>query len=343
VLDYAERLLDTFPAPLAHVMFTCTGSEANDLAMRIARQHTGATGFIVTSLAYHGGTDAVSAVSPSLGPGVPTPPHVRRVPPPAAYRSTGDVGGKFAADVKAAILDLARHGHQIAGLILDTVFSSDGIYTHPQGSLAAGVEAVRAAGGLFIADEVQAGFGRTGERFWGFQRHGLAPDLVSLGKPMGNGHPVAGVVSCPRVLEKFGAASRYFNTFGGNPVSARVALTVLDIIERQGLRERALRVGAYLMRGLSDLAGRHEWIGDVRGSGLFIGVELVSERERKEPAGAAAATVVNDLRDRGVLISICGPSVNVLKIRPPLVFDETHADLFLSELDASLASLTRSR
>jgi 4-aminobutyrate aminotransferase-like enzyme len=343
VLDYAERLLDTFPAPLSHVMFTCTGSEANDLAVRIAKEHTGATGFIVTSFAYHGGTDAVAALSPSLGSGVPTGPHVRTVPPPDSYRVTGDVGGRFADAVRAAVLDLANHGHRTAGLIVDTVFSSDGVHTHPQDSLRAGVEAVRAAGGLFIADEVQAGFGRTGERFWGFQRHGLVPDLVSLGKPMGNGHPVAALVSSPRLLARFGAASRYFNTFGGNPVSAAVALTVLDIIERELLQERAGRVGTRLLRGLHALARRHEWIGDIRGSGLFIGAELVTDRARKSPASAAAAAVVNNLRDRGVLISTCGPSGNILKIRPPLVFEESHADQFLDALDASLGSITRSQ
>ena len=339
ILDYAERLLSTFPQPLGHVMFTCTGSEANDLALRIAKHRTGASGFIVTSFAYHGGTDAVAALSPSLGAGVLAGPHVRTVEPPNPYRTSGDVGGKFAAAVRGAAADLSNHGYRPAALIVDTVFSSDGIYMHPLGSLRPAVEAIRDVGGLFIADEVQAGFGRTGERFWGFQRHEVVPDLVSLGKPMGNGHPVAGLVMRPEIVVEFGAASRYFNTFGGNPVSAAVALKVLEIMERDQLQEHATRVGARLMSGLHALADRHKWIGDVRGAGLFIGVELVTERARKVPASAASAAVVNGLRKRGVLIGVCAQAANVLKVRPPLVFDDNNADLFLNALDDTLTSL----
>jgi 4-aminobutyrate aminotransferase-like enzyme len=339
VLDYADHLLGHFPAALSHVMFTCTGSESNDLALRIAKHFTGGSGFVVSSFAYHGGTDAVASLSPSLGYGTFPPAHIRVVPPPDAYRSSGDVGRGFAAAVELAIDDLAKHGHRVAGLLVDTVFSSDGIFTHPTNILTAAAAAIRAAGGLFIADEVQAGFARTGEQFWGFQRYGLVPDMVSLGKPMGNGHPIAGLVVRPEILAEFAAVSRYFNTFGGNAVSAAVAHAVLQVIERERLQERASRMGAYLVGGLQKLAARYPWIGDIRGSGLYVGVELVDDLAQKTPAPDIAASVVNGLRDRGVLISACGPLANVLKIRPPLIFEAQHVDLLLGALEATLSSL----
>ncbi len=219
VLDYAERLLGLFPPALSQVMFTCTGSEANDLALRVARACTGGTGVIVTACAYHGVTSALAALSPSLGPGNPLGRHVRTVPAPGPG---GDVGQVFAGHVRAAIADLRHCGIQPAALLVDTIFSSDGVHTEPPGFLAEAVAEIRAAGALFIADEVQPGFGRMGSHVWGFQRHGLVPDIVTLGKPMGNGHPLAGMVCQPAWLQAFGQASRYFNTFGGNPVSARV-------------------------------------------------------------------------------------------------------------------------
>ncbi|HWK45447.1 MAG TPA: aminotransferase class III-fold pyridoxal phosphate-dependent enzyme [Stellaceae bacterium] len=337
VLDYAEKLLATFPAELGHVMFTCTGSEANDLALRIARAHTGGTGFIVTKLAYHGNSSAVSELSPSLG--APLGGHVRCVPPPDAYRGAGtDIGAVFAADVQRAIDDLVAHGIKPAALIVDTIFSSDGVFAEPAGFLAEAVAAIRAAGGVFIADEVQPGFGRTGSHLWGFQRHGLVPDMVSLGKPMGNGHPLAGLVAKPVLLEEFGKI-RYFNTFGGNPVSAAVGLAVLEVIESEGLLENARDVGAYLQQGLRELRATHEIIGDVRGAGLFIGLELVSDRSTRAPATAETARLVNGLRDRHILISSAGPHANILKIRPPLPFSRANADVFIATFDQVLGSL----
>jgi len=337
VLDYAERLLATFPAGLGHVMFTCTGSEANDLALRIAQVHTGGTGFIVTENAYHGVTLAVSGMSPSLGSGVDLGQHVRTVPAPDPHRSGGDVAAAFTANVQSAIDDMLRHGIRPAGLIVDTVFSSDGVFPDPKGFLAGAVAAIRAAGGLFIADEVQPGFGRLGEAMWGFERHGLLPDMVSLGKPIGNGYPVAGLVMQPRVVEAFGAKSRYFNTFGGNATAAATAMAVLDVIRDEGLQQNALQVGAYFRDGLQALARRHDGIGDVRAAGLFLGVEMVSD-DRMSPDTDRTNRIVNALREARILISATGPRGNVLKIRPPLVFGKAHVDRFIDGFDAVLAA-----
>ena len=334
VLDYAEKLLDTFPAEIGHIMFTCTGSEANDLALRIARTCTGGTGFVVTETAYHGVTVALAEMSPSLGLPLPKDSHVRLVPAP---RSAGDDTGEiFARHVRQALDDMNRNGIRPAGLLVDTIFSSDGVFADPPGFLRPAVEAARAAGALFIADEVQPGFGRCGTHMWGFARHDLVPDLVSMGKPMGNGHPVAGIAARPELLKEFGARSRYFNTFGGNPVSAAAGIAVLQVIEREGLIENARRTGAYLAERLRELQAQHALIAEVRGAGLFIGVEL---RQGGAPATKETARIVNMLRERRVLISAAGPHGNVLKIRPPLVFGTEHADLFVENLDQVLQAL----
>ena len=218
-------------------------------------------------------------------------------------------------------------------LICDTIFSSDGVVADPPGFLAEAVRAVQDAGALFVADEVQPGFGRTGDALWGFMRHGVTPDMVTLGKPMGNGQPVAGVVMRPEVVADFGRKMRYFNTFGGNPVSCAAGLAVLDVIERDGLVARVRAVGAHLRRGLDALAARHPVIGDIRGAGLFLGAEIVSDRPGKTPDAEGAARIVNELRRKRVLISASGPHGNVLKLRPPLVFSERDADVFLERLD----------
>ena len=318
ILDYAEALTATFPAALSQVTFTCTGSEANDLAIRIARHVTGGSGIIVTQNAYHGVSAAVAGISPSLGAGVPLGPHVRAVPAPAA-------GVDFAAGVAAAIADLTRHGIKPALLVVDTIFSSDGVFAGPAGFLRPAAAAIRAAGGLFLADEVQAGFGRTGEAMWGFMRHDVVPDMVSLGKPMGNGYPVAGLVCRPEVMAEFGEKIRYFNTFGGNPVAMAAAMATLGVIREERLMENAASTGAYLREKLN---GRHPAIRAVRGAGLFIGAELTG--------GALAGRVVNAMRAKGVLISASGPRGDVLKIRPPLVFAPEHADMLLRVLDEAL-------
>lgn len=337
VLDYAEALLATMPSEIGHVMFTCTGSEANDLALRVARHHTGAEGLIVTETAYHGVTSVLAEASPSLGPNMPKSPLVRLVPPPAA--AGGDraaVGAAFAGGVQRAIEDFAAHGIRPAALLVDTIFSSDGVRADPAGFLAEAVDTVHAAGGLFIADEVQPGFGRTGAGMWGFARHGILPDLVTMGKPMGNGYPVAGMAARPEILASFGRDLRYFNTFGGNPVAAAAGLAVLGVIREEGLIENAARVGAMLKSGMTDFARRFPVIGGVRGAGLFVGADII---EDGKPSAARAARIVNGLRERRVLISASGPAGNVLKIRPPLPFSAENAAYFLEQMEAVLKPL----
>ncbi len=342
ILDYAERLRATFPDDLSNIMFTCTGSESNDLAIRMAKAFTRQQGFIVTNLAYHGVTDAVSRISPSLGPDVERGPFVRTVPAPDLYRSpTGDVGAEFAAGVRAAIDDLRAQGIGLAALVCDTIFSSDGVLSDPPGLLREAVDAVRTAGGLFIADEVQAGFGRTGEGMWGFDRHGIVPDIATLGKPMGNGHPIAGVVAKPHIVEEFSRTGRYFNTFGGNPVSCAAALATLKVIEDEHLIRNAHEVGAYLCARFRELAASHAAIGDIRGAGLFVGVELIREGGGQEPDADLALYVVNECRRLGLLISATGPGANVLKIRPPLVFQKEHADILVDTIGVVLAHRKR--
>jgi 4-aminobutyrate aminotransferase-like enzyme len=340
ILDYAERLLDCFPPELRSVIFTCSGSEATDLAYRLARSATGGTGFVVTSFAYHGGTVAIAELSPSLGSRVGVAPTTRCVPAPDPYRASDeDPATRFASDVRAAIADLTAHGIRPAALLVDSIFASDGIFPDPVGVLAPAADAIREAGGVFIADEVQAGFGRTGHGMWGFGRHDVTPDIVTLGKAMGGGHPIAGVVAKPDILSEFGERSRYFNTCGGTPVSCRVGMAVLDVIERDALIDNARVVGSRLVEGLRGLGDRHEVIGDVRGAGLFIGVELVLDRVTREPATAATAQLVNGLRRRRILVGSTGPHVNVLKIRPPLVFSQENASFLLEALDDALSEL----
>ena len=336
-LDYARRLLATMPAEIGHLMFTCTGSDANDLAVRIARAYTGGTGIVVTETAYHGITQAVAEFSPSLGKSVNLGAHVRTVPAPDSYRST-DAAGEFTAAVRAALADLQRHGIRPALFICDGIFASDGVFDTP-GVIKGAVDAVHEAGALYIADEVQSGFGRTGDAMWGFQRHDVIPDLVTMGKPIGNGFPVAGVAARPEVLADFGAKARYFNTFGGNAVAVAAASAVLDVIEDDALVENARVIGAYLKQGFQALAETHACLGDIRGAGLFLGVEIVSDPARKTPDAATATRIINGLRDERVLISGCGKWANILKIRPPIVFTRENADELIQKLDLVLRRL----
>ncbi|MCZ4254323.1 aspartate aminotransferase family protein [Sulfitobacter sp. G21635-S1] len=336
VVAYAERLLATMPDALGHVMFTCTGSEANDLALRITRSHLRRQGVIVTKLAYHGLTEAVSELSPSLGDFVPRGDRVRLIPAPNALTvPPAEQGARLAADLGEAIAAMRRDGIEPAAFIVDTVFSSDGLYPDPAGFLKPAVDLIRAEGGIFIADEVQPGFGRTGEAFWGFQRHGLVPDMVTMGKPMGNGFPLSGVAMRPGLVAEFGSKARYFNTFGGNPVAAAAGMAVLDVIEGDGLQDNALEVGAFLKDGLRDIAGHVPGIVDVRGAGLFLAVEI---EKHGAPDADRAAFVVNHLRQNGVLISATGPGANVLKIRPPLVLQRAEAQMFLDAVAAAFAA-----
>lgn len=339
IIAYAEQLLSHFPAETNRLMLTCTGSEANDLALRIACNHTGGTGFIVTANAYHGISHAIAAMSPSLGPNVPLARDVRTVaaPDPRLAGSLEEVGAFFEREVRTAIASMERHGIRPAALLVDTIFSSDGVFAEPAGFLAGAAAAIREAGGLFIADEVQAGFGRMGSHMWGFERHGLVPDLVTMGKPMGNGYPIAGVVAREDVLERFAREARYFNTFGGNPVACAAATAVLDILRDEGLQANASRVGMRLKAGFEALAKRHPAIGEVRGQGLFLGVDILDGNGFPSPR--TAGELVNALRRRRVLISASGPLGHVLKVRPPLPFSMSDADELVQVCDEVMASI----
>ncbi len=340
IVDYAGRLAERMPGDLSVCFFVCTGSEANDLAWQIACAATGGTGAIVTDFAYHGNTTVVAQLSPEELPPERQEDWVATVPPPDTYRDPreGDAGESYAAELDTALATLAGRGHRPAAFFVDTMYTSDGIHVAPPGYLAAAWRRVRAAGGLCVADEVQAGFGRTGDQFWGFGDQDAVPDIVTLGKPIGNGHPLAAVVTTPAIAERFAAGRYYFNTFGGNPVACAAGLAVLDVLERERLVDNTRQVGAYLRERLDDLALRHALIGDVRGRGLFYGVDLVRDRATRAPDPDAAHVVMNELRQRGVLVGRTGRHANVLKIRPPLVFSRDNADLLATTLDEALAA-----
>jgi 4-aminobutyrate aminotransferase-like enzyme len=344
VLAYAERLTSKFDPSMSMAMFCCTGSEANELALRIARECSGGMGIISTAWAYHGNTAAVMQISSLFTPADKRGPYVRTVPVMDPYReragrSDEELATAYADEVKRAIDSFAAAGVRLAGLLYCTAFSSEGLPTVPAGYMAKALAHVHAAGGYFIADEVQGGFGRLGSHMWGHQRLGVVPDIVTMGKPMGNGHPLAGVVARRDLIETFTDRNMYFNTFGGNPVSAAVGMAVLDVLEEERLLENATTVGAYTRARLAKLADRHALIGDVRGAGLFFAVELVRDRVAKTPATAETKRLVNRMRELGVLISRIGLHDNILKIRPPMPFAKQHADLLVDTLDSVLAEL----
>lgn len=339
ILDYAERLLGYFPKPLARIMFACTGSEAVDLALRIAFSHTGADGVVISEFAYHGTTMMAASVSPSLGDAVPLGEHIRTVPAPIAYRSDADdVGERLAHDVERAIDDLERHGIKFAAFLADSIFSSDGLAPGPKGFLQPVIDVVHRHGGLYIADEVQPGFCRTGDAFWGFQRHRIVPDLVVMGKPMGNGIPISACVTSPDLLDAF-SKCRYFNTFGGNPVSIAAATAVLDELEERQLLQHCHDIGAYLKGKIEKLQDKYECIGDVRGTGLYLSIEFVKNRDTKESDSGITLKAVNGLREEHVLVSTFGLYENCMKLRPILIMEQEHADEFVAALDRVLQHL----
>lgn len=333
VESYLERLRASFPDHLDNVIMTCSGSEANDLAMRIATRFTGNQGFIVTETAYHGNTSIVADVSPASWKAPNVPNHVRLVPAPSRYSYGDSIAEGFASSVAQAAAELQAEGYGLAALICDSVFSSDGVHADPVGFLQTAVRSVHDAGGLYIADEVQPGFGRLGHGMWGFSRHGVAPDIVTMGKPMGNGFPMAGLAARSSLIDLFCADTGYFNTFGGNPVAAAAGAAVLDIIEGEGLIENAKKVGDYLKRELSSIAADTGAITEIRGAGLFIGIELSTDRP--EP-GKAIAQLVDDLRQGGVITGAAGRFGETLKIRPPLSLSMDDAAYFLEILRRTL-------
>jgi 4-aminobutyrate aminotransferase-like enzyme/Ser/Thr protein kinase RdoA (MazF antagonist) len=343
VIEYASRLGALLPDPLSVCFFVNSGSEANDLALRLIRAHTGNQDVICVEHGYHGHTQALIDVSPYKhagkgGRGAPDWVHTAAMPDPyrGAHRGYGpEIGQAYAADVARCVSLASERG--LAGMIVESMIGCGGQVVLPDGYLTAAAAHVRAAGGLVIADEVQVGFGRVGPKFWGFATQGLVPDIVTMGKPAGNGHPLAAVVTTPEIAASFANGMEYFNTFGGNPVSAAIGCAVLDVIEDDGLAANAERIGERILRGARELADRYEIIGDARGLGLYLGIELVRDRQTLEPADAEASYIIEQMRDLGVLVSIDGPYNNVLKIKPPIVWGEVEADRLISTLDRVLA------
>lgn len=324
----AERLLATLPGPLGKVILTNSGSEANDLAIRISRMVTGRRGVIVTDCAYHGTSDLLQGMSPVTG--LPLGPDVYAIQMPLV------LGGpeQFAILVSEAIEKMEADGVSPAALIVDTIFGSDGAIADPAGFLAGGVQAIHKAGGLFIADEVQPGFGRTGAGMWGFARHGVVPDMVTTGKPMGNGQPVAALIMRDALATEFSKIQRYFNTFGGGSVSCAAALATLDVIDDEGLIDNAAHMGKRLMAGLSPLIAASTLLTDLRGAGLFIGVQTIS--------GEIAAAIINALRRDGVLIGAAGRGNAALKIRPPLAISESETGHLLEAFARAVSEVQHS-
>lgn len=343
ILDYAELLLSKFDDALDRIALACTGSEANELALRIARFNTGGDGFICTNASYHGNTAAVAQLSSPAGSLGVCDDNIRRVSWPDTYRVRNGLRGKalsdaYADEVESAIQSFADSGVRFAGLIACPIFANEGLPEVLDGYLRKIVGSVRAAGGVFIADEVQAGFGRTGG-WWGHALSGVVPDIITLGKSMGAGYPISGVVARGELLDNFRRSEGYFNTYGGNPVSCAVARAVIEVIDDERLLENVAGVGGLVLKGVEELQSKYEIIGDVRGLGLFFAIELVKNRTTKEPATAAARTIVNRMRQNGILISRIGEHDNILKLRPPLCFSKDNADFLLSALGGVLSTL----
>ncbi|WP_374309001.1 aminotransferase class III-fold pyridoxal phosphate-dependent enzyme [Dongia sp.] len=344
VLEYSERLGATLPGKLKVCAFVNSGSEANDIAWRMAKTYTGNAGGITMDFAYHGITDAVDAFSPSGNMKNSVPPHMRALTPPDGYRGehrygTPDWGRKYATDADRAIASLAEAGMKPAAFMIDSALMTNGVLEPQPGYVAAVFRKIRAAGGLCIGDEVQSGFGRMGTYMWGHTHHDVVPDIVTIGKPAGNGHPLGIVITTPEIMESFLKEFSFFSTFGGNNVSCAAGLAVLDVIEREGLIENARVVGDYLKSGIKTLMARHALIGDVRGTGLALGVELVTDRQALTPAAAETKRLLNLMRDEGVLIGSEGILGNILKIRPPIVFQKEHADIAIAALDRALSRI----
>lgn len=321
IIQYAGRLTATLPDALSVCYFVNSGSEANELALRLARAHTKARDLIVLEHAYHGNTTTLIDISPYKhdGPGGDGPPAwVHKAPLPS---STSDA---------EAVVEITKDlESRLCGFIAESMPSVAGQIVLPNGYLQNVYDAVRAAGGVCIADEVQTGYGRIGTHFWGFEKYGVVPDIVVLGKPIGNGHPIGAVITTPAIAESFDNGMEFFSTFGGNNVSCAIGLAVLEVVQEEKLQSHAFEVGERLLKGLRDLQQRHEIIRDVRGSGLFLGVELMKDGN---PATLEAKRIVNRMREEGILLGTDGPSHNVLKIRPPMPFSHDDVDQLLSTL-----------
>lgn len=347
IATYAEKLVATLPDPLEVVFLVCSGSEANDLAVRIARQVTGRDHIAIIDGAYHGNTGVVTGLSPNRykGPGgAGAPPTTHETIIPDRYRGPfgyddPDAGMKYGADAARVIGEMVRDGQPPAAFLAESLMGTAGNIVFPDGYLATAFAVARQAGALAISDEVQVGVGRMGDAFWGFQLAGVVPDIVTMGKPLGNGHPLAAVVTTREIADAFDTGMKYFNTFGGNPVSCAIGSTVLDIIIGDGLQQHANDIGGYFRDSLRQVQQRHALIGDVRGQGLYLGVELVRDRNTKDPAKAEAFEVTELMKEEGVIVFPNGVYDNVLKIKPPMIFQREHVDIYCVALDRVLNRL----
>uniref|UniRef100_A0A1B6E588 Alanine--glyoxylate aminotransferase 2-like n=2 Tax=Clastoptera arizonana TaxID=38151 RepID=A0A1B6E588_9HEMI len=347
----AQKLTSFFPEKLSVCFLVNSGSEANDLALRLARAHTKKYDVITLDHAYHGHLSSLIDISPYKFENQSSKPHwVHIAPSPDIYRGkyrdidypSEDLGKKYADDVQQILKKLRDDGREVCAFFAESLQSCGGQIIPPPNYLRNVIRYIHNAGGVFIADEVQVGFGRVGKHWWAFQLQGddIIPDIVTVGKPMGNGHPVAAVITTPEISKSFkDTGIEYFNTYGGNPVSCAVAKSVMEVLERENLRDHAIRVGNYLLNSLRQLMLKHNIIGDVRGIGLFIGIELVLDRVKRTPATAEAQHIVSRMKEEHILLSSDGPDRNVLKLKPPMVFSIANADKFVVTLDLILEEI----
>ena len=346
LVEYAERLTGCFPSPLSVCFLVCSGSEANELAMRMARAHTGRKDWVVLDVGYHGNTTGLVDLSPYKHAGAGgegCPEHVHVADLPCGYRGphrygTADIGPRYAESVAQALGQAAERGGA-AAFFAESISGCGGQVEYPEGYLAAAFEHARQAGALCVSDEVQVGFGRVGSHMWAFETQGVVPDIVTLGKPIGNGHPIGAVITTPEIAASFDNGMEYFNTFGGNPVSCATGLAVLDVLKSEDLMQHAAAVGTRLLNGLKALQARFEILGDVRGRGLFLGVEMVRDADTREPAAEELAEIVERMKGAGILLSTDGRFHNVLKFKPPMPFSLDDAELLLESLDRVLSEM----
>lgn len=348
IVEYARRLTATLPDSLDVCFFVNSGSEANDLALRLARNFTGRQDVVAVADAYHGNLSSLIDISSYKfdgpgGRGKPERTHI--VPVPDGYRgpyrgSGEEIAALYGETVVEAVASAGHRGRPVAAFIHESIISCGGQVVLPPGYLQRAYEATREAGGICLADEVQVGFGRAGSHFWAFETQEVVPDIVTMGKPMGNGHPLAAVVTRRAIADAFANGMEYFNTFGGNPVSCAIGLAVLDVVEGEGLQQRAHELGGVFLEGLRDLAMRHSLIGDVRGLGLFLGIELVRDQQTLEPAAEEANSIVEAMRQRGFLLSTDGPLHNVIKIKPPMVVTRKDIERVLEALEVVFRRLS---
>lgn len=343
IVEFAERLISLHGPRIESVVFSCSGTEANEVALQLARAATGKRGIICSNATYHGNSEAVIALTRARDHPEAFP-EIRTIPFPDSYRpiepglDDAALAEAYLGRLREAIDSLERDGAGVAAVIFCSIFANEGLPDIPGGFMASAAQMVRAAGGLVIADEVQAGYGRSG-RWWGYQQTGFDPDVVVTGKPMGNGVPLAATAASKALVDLFRGVTHYFNTCASTPLQAAAGMAVLDVIEREGLVEASAEVGSVLKEGLSERAGTRDWIGDVRGPGLFVGVDVVTDLVTRKPDSGRAIDVVERLKHRGFLTSNAGAYGNIVKVRPPLVLTAGQASQFLQAFDAVVAEL----